>query len=159
MKKLILVMTVVALLVVAAVSVGVANGAPGGQELRFETVNTDLSPGSTTTLPKAGIAAAAFDIYEEGDAFGTIIGQGKAMAMATEDVTVQGAIVIFAFEVTGKGEIHVSSGFGNSSAPGGRPGVILGGTGIYRGVTGEFLLERIAPGVLLATFKFNSGRN
>ena len=52
MKKIIMVLGVVALLAVAGISMGVANAKPGGQELVLDTKITFLFPGASNTLDK-----------------------------------------------------------------------------------------------------------
>ena len=154
-----MVLGVVALLAAAGVSLGVANAKPGGQELRLDTVSTDLAPSDILSLAKSGMIYAKADIFQEGDAGGTVIGQVDVMAMKTtgsgENVLAMG---LFTYKIFGEGEIHVSHGPGNSTLSEGRSGVITGGTGNFRGVGGESHVLTVA-GVGHATFNFNSGRN
>ena len=158
MKKIIMVLGVVALLVVAAVSMGVANAKPGGQELMVDAVITNLTPGSSSTLNKGETLYVEFDLFRQGDAGGEVIGEGDFMGMSTAG-NVSGAMGLFVYRIDDIGEIHVSAGSGTGVDPEGRIGAIIGGTGIYRGVTGEYHHKSVGGGELHITFKFNSGQN
>lgn len=155
MKRIIMVLGVMALLAVAVVSMGVANGAPGGRELIMDALVVEISPGVSTTLDKGQTEYVELDLFEEGDAGGVAIGEGDGMSMATEPMGVAGTMGLFVYEIFGEGEIPVSSGPGLAGDPGGRTGAIIGGTGLYRGTTGEHNVTFI-EGVITINFKFGS---
>ena len=160
-KVAIMVLGAMALLVVAVVSIGVANGAAGGQELIVDAFVPEQIPGPSITLGKGEDEYAKLVLYEEGNAGGVAVGKGAAMLIATEPVNVHGIMGLFVYEIFGKGEIHISAGPGTPRDPGGRIGAIIGGTGTYRGVTGEYHHVAVDDPVtfLRITFKFNSGMN
>ena len=158
MKKIIMVLGVVALLAVAAVSMGVANAKPGGQELKVDALITTISPGPSPALAKGATLYVEFDLFRQGDAGNEVVGEGDFMGMSTAG-NVSEAMGLFVYRLDGKGDIHVSSGAGTGLAPEGRIGAIIGGTGIYRGVTGEYHHKAVGGGEIHITFKFNSGKN
>ncbi len=124
----------------------------------MELVFTAAAPDVSRNLGKGEPQYIEWDLYGEGDAGGELIGKAHYMAVVTTPINVQGNMGLFVHEIFEKGEIHVSLGRGLSSNPGGRVGAIIGGTGIYRGVTGEYHLETVG-GERHITMKFNSGRN
>ena len=70
MKKIMMVLGVVALLAAAGVSIGVANAKPGGQELTVDLVlvaNTATVPGSSF-MEIGERFTAIFELYNEGEA-------------------------------------------------------------------------------------------
>lgn len=150
-----MILGVVALL--AAVSMGVASQPRGVPEFRLDGEIMLLIPGYSSTLEEGERLYAEIDLYGEGDLGGVIIGKGHYMAMGTAPVGVSGSMGLFFYEIFGEGEIHVSVGPGSGFTPP-RVGVIIGGTGIYRGVTGEYSHVTDAPDLYI-TFKFNSRRN
>jgi len=119
---------------------------------------TELTqPGGSINLDKGEPEYAELALYEQGDAGGAAIGEGDVMIIATAPVGVQENMGLWVYKIFGKGEIHVSTGPGTGRNPGGRIEAIIGGTGFYRGVTGEYhqLTVGERPGaVLQLTFTF-----
>ena len=159
MKKIMMVLAAVALLAAAGVSISAANAKPGGQELKLDGVVREVTPGPSASLPKAAMEYVEIDLFRDGDAGGAVIGEGDLMAMVTAPVGVSEVMGLHVLHIFGEGEIHVSLGPGIGRNPGGRVGAIIGGTDIYRGVTGEYHLQSVVGGEIHITFKFNPGRN
>ena len=153
MKKIIAVMGVVTLLAVIVLSIGVVSG---DEELKVDVLTT-FATGSTVNLPAAGMAYVEQDIFDEGDAGGTVIGQVTIMVMATKPVGVSEAMGLFVYKIFGEGEIHVTTGPSRSTNSDGTTGVITGGTGVFRGVSGESLFKTVA-GVGSVTFMVDKSR-
>lgn len=158
MNKIIAAMGVVAILAAMIFSIGLVSAKPGGQELNVD-VRTTFATGTTGGLPEGKMVHVKQDIFAEGDAGGTVIGQVNIMVMSTEPVGVNQAMGLFVYKIFGKGEIYVSTGPSNSSSPDGTTGVITGGTGQFRGVSGESNFKTVAGVGSSVTFKFNSGMN
>ena len=78
--------------------------------------------------------------------------------MATEPNGTFGVMGTLVFTLT-EGDIHVSIRTADSTT-GVVEGAIIGGTGNFRGATGEYFSIRLPIlGERRATFKFNSGKN
>lgn len=68
MKKVVMVLGVVAPLAVAGISAGVANAKQEGQELKVDALVTEITPRASITPAKGEAAHAELDLFEEGDA-------------------------------------------------------------------------------------------
>ena len=155
MNKIIAAMGVVAILAAMIFSIGLVSAKSGGQELNVD-VRTTFFTETTGDLPEGGMVHVKQDIFAEGDVGGTVIGQVNIMVMATEPVGVNQAMGLYVYKIFGKGEIYVSTGPSNSRDPDGTTGAITGGTGQFRGISGEsnFKTEPLVGSSV--NFKFNS---
>ena len=158
MKKIITVLGVMALLALAGISMDVVNAKPGGQELVVDTRVTLVVPGNSSTLNKGEVEYAESVLFKEGACElscpsvdgDEVIGMFRANLMATEPIGTFGAIGTLVYSLP-EGDIHVSI----QSVEGVVTGVIIGGTGDFRGAAGEYSSIRLRPRDRQATFKFN----
>jgi len=154
MRKIIMVLGVVALLAVAAVSFGIINADSDDQEqLTLDALVDVVTPADPTALPKGATYYAALDLFGEGDAGGTVIGKLDSMTMSTAPADVLEGMSLSVYKIDGEGEIYVAFGPGNAFIEG-TPGAITGGTGKYRSATGEALLT-VVGGVIRTAFTLN----
>ena len=158
MKKVAVVLSVMALLALAAVLIGAANGANGSQHLVVDVKWVSFSPANSANSPKGAAYYAELDVFREGEIGGVPIGEGHQMTMATQPIGTSGALGLWVFRIFGEGELHATISPRDPNLPCSSQnciGVITGGTGIYLGASGDFSRENLNGGENRVTFNFN----
>lgn len=155
MPRLLTILSVVALLA-AGISLGVirsVHAIQGTREMVVDSMTTFLTPGGSQTLAKGDRLYAEGVLFSEGTAGARRpIGEFKADVAATERVGISGGFSRMVFIIAGEGQIHFSV-----IATAGEPteGVITGGTGRFRRVTGEITSMPVGGGAVRHIIRFN----
>ena len=110
-------------------------------------------PGPTIDLAEGEHHYNESDVYREGMVgIEPPIGKATWRGVATEPIGVHGGVYTVVYEIFGEGQIHLSVVFDPSTFPGDR-GIIIGGTGTFRGISGEYFDEGTDdPTIFRATF-------